>query len=284
MENNGNPQNEENLPEQLPAQNKETMSREMAEVQAAIYLAKKFPRDEAHALEKILTTCRRPKLAEAAIYQYSRGGTDIQGPSIRLAEATAQGWGNLQYGIRELEQKDGESTVEAYAWDMENNVRSAKVFQVPHIRDRKKEKGGPVKLTGTRDIYELVANQGTRRMRACILAVIPGDVVEAAVEECEKTMIAKADMTPEALKKWLALFEKRGVTQSMIESRIQRKWSAVTQAQIVNLHKIYNSLKDGMSIVTDWFEDPSNADKLKKAFKEEKKDEGSTDVHPESGS
>lgn len=260
--------NEENLPE-VPVQSNEKMSREMAEVQAAIYLAKKFPRDEALALEKILTTCRRPKLAEAAIYQYSRGGTDIQGPSIRLAEATAQGWGNLQYGIRELEQKDGESTVEAYAWDMENNVRSAKVFQVAHIRDRKQEKGGPVKLTASRDIYEMVANQGTRRMRACILAVIPGDVIEAAVEECEKTMIARADMTPEALKKWLALFEKRGVTQSMIETRIQRKWSAVTQAQIVNLHKIYNSLKDGMSIVTDWFEDPSNADKLKKAFNKE---------------
>ena len=31
----------------------------------------------------------------------------------------AQAWGNMQFGIRELDQRNGESTVQAFAWDVE---------------------------------------------------------------------------------------------------------------------------------------------------------------------
>src|SRR5699024_11169676 len=149
--------------------------REIAEVQAAMVIAKRFPRDPVEAMDRILQACTRPTLAEGALYSYSRGGSEITGPSIRLAEAIAQAWGNTQFGIRELEQRNGESTVEAYAWDLESNTRQAKVFQVPHERHTKR---GTTRLTDPRDIYELVANQGARRLRACILGVVPGDVTE----------------------------------------------------------------------------------------------------------
>ena len=67
-----------------------------------------------------------------------RGGQSVEGPSIRLAETLAQEWGNIQYGIRELSQSNGESTVEAFAWDIQTNTRQVKVFQVPHVRYSKK--------------------------------------------------------------------------------------------------------------------------------------------------
>ena len=73
-------------------------------------------------------------LAQSAVYSYARGGSSVTGPSIRLAEMLAQNWGNIQYGIRELSSENGESTVEAFAWDVETNTRQTKVFQVPHIR------------------------------------------------------------------------------------------------------------------------------------------------------
>ena len=47
----------------------------------------------------------------------------------------AQNWGNMQFGIREIEQRAGESTVQAFAWDVETNVRREVTFQVPHVRD-----------------------------------------------------------------------------------------------------------------------------------------------------
>lgn len=232
--------------------------REIAEVQAAMVIAKRFPRNAIEAMDKILQACTRPSLAEGALYSYSRGGSEITGPSIRLAEVAAQAWGNVSFGIRELEQRNGESTVEAFAWDVENNTRQVKVFQVKHERHTKQ---GSKRLEDPRDVYELVANQGARRLRACILGVIPGDVIEAAVKQCEDTMRASADTSPEALKKLADAFAGAfGVTQSQIETRIQCRLQAIRPAQIVQLKKVYASMRDGMSVPADWFDaDPSAA-------------------------
>jgi len=243
-------------------------SREMAEVQAAVVMARRFPRDEIRAMEKIRNACSRPALAESAVYQYSRGGSDVSGPSIRLAEAIATAWGNIQFGVREVEQRNGESTCEAFAWDVESNVRVVKSFKVSHIRHTKR---GDTVLTDPRDIYEMVANQGARRVRACILGIIPGDVVEDAVKQCETTLNAKADTTPEGLKKVADAFAQYGITVKQIEARIQRRFDSITAAQVVGLRKIIVSLKDGMSKPEDWFEPiakdeakPSEAAKPKK--------------------
>ncbi len=225
--------------------------REIAEVQAAMVIAKRFPRNQIEATDRILQACTRATLAEGALYSYSRGGQEITGPSIRLAEVAAQSWGNVSFGIRELEQRNGASTVEAFAWDMETNTRQVKVFQVEHKRHTKK---GAYKLEDPRDIYELVANQGARRLRSCILGVVPGDVIEAAVKQCEQTLHASADTSPEALKKLVAAFAPFGVKKEQIEARIQCRLEAIRPAQIVQLKKVYASLRDGMSAPGDWFE------------------------------
>lgn len=234
-------------------------SRAVAETQAALIMAKRFPRDPMAAMNRILNACTRPTLAEQSLYTYSRGGTDITGPSIRLAEALAQNWGNIQFGIRELDQRAGESTVEAFAWDVETNTRQVKVFQVKHERHTRQ---GAKALTDPRDIYELTANQGARRLRACILGVIPGDVVEEATKQCEITLNTKAEVTPERIEKLLEAFAAYGVTREQIVKRIQRNLDAMTPAQLVQMGKIYNSLKDGMSSPAEWFEAvaPAEAD------------------------
>lgn len=225
--------------------------RAIAEVQAAMMIARMNPRDQILAMDRILNACSRATLADVAVYQYSRGGSDITGPSIRLAEAIAQNWGNMAFGIRELDQRNGESSVQAYAWDVETNTRREVTFQVPHTRYTKR---GSYKLEDPRDIYEAVANQGARRLRACILAVIPGDVVEAAVSQCELTMRAKADTSPDAIKKMIEAFGAFGVSKEQIERRIQRRLDAIQPAQMVGLKKIYTSLRDGMSTTADWFD------------------------------
>jgi hypothetical protein len=225
--------------------------RAIAEVQAAMMIARANPRDQRMAMDRILNSCTRPSLAEAAVYSYAKGGSNVSGPSIRLAEAMAQSWGNMQFGMRELSQTNGESTVQAYAWDVETNTRREITFQVPHTRHTKK---GSYKIEDPREIYELVANQGSRRLRACILAVIPGDVTEAAVNQCETTMHAKADTSPEAVAKLVQAFAAFGVTKEQVEKRIQRRLDAIQPAQIVALRKVYASLKDGMSYPNEWFE------------------------------
>lgn len=228
-------------------------SREIEEVKGQIFMAKQFPRNIFQAEQRILDNCKRLSLAEGAVYSYPRGGTKVEGPSIRLAEVLAQNWGNLSFGIKELEQKNGESVALAYAWDLETNVREEKVFTVPHTRHTKK---GVTKLNDPRDIYETVANNGARRLRACILGIIPGDIVDKAVEQCNQTMSGNGEAPlKERIGQMLTGFKEHyGVTQEQIEARAGYNISAFTAYDLNNFVKIFNSLKNGMSKPEDWFE------------------------------
>lgn len=227
-------------------------SRTLAEVQAAITVAQARPRNQVQAVDRIMTSCQRLRLAEGSQYSYAKGGQTITGPSVRLLETIAQNWGNIQFGFREISQRNGESTVEAFAWDMETNTKEVRQFVVPH---RMKTGRGMKHLDDPRDIYEYIANQAQRRVRSCLENVIPRDIVEDAVDQCNDTLKAKADTSPEAVKKMVDAFKNQfGVTKEQIEKRIQRNVTSVQPAQIISLRRIYNSLKDGMSEVGDWFE------------------------------
>lgn len=225
--------------------------RAIAEVQARMMIARANPRNPVACVDALLQDCMRPSLAEHAVYQYARGGTDIEGPSIRLAEAIARRWGNIASGIKEVSRSAGYSECVAYAWDLETGYYDERQFQVRHWRDTKK---GGYQINDERDIYELVANMGQRRKRAVLLSVIPGDVVEAAVHQCGVTLNAKADTSAEGMQKMVEAFKPFGVTREQIEKRIQRRIDAITPAQVVGLKKVYASLRDGMSVAGDWFE------------------------------
>lgn len=234
-------------------------SRAVAEAQGKLVIAKQFPRNEQLAYAKAMEACKRKSLAEKAMYSYPRSGSTISGPSIRLAEELARCWGNIDFGIKELSQKDGESEMQAYCWDMETNTMSSQTFVVAHVRDTRK---GQVKLTEQRDIYENNANMAGRRLRARILAVLPPDLVEAAVNECKKTLAGNND-TPliDRINNMVVAFKKFGVKIDTIEKRLNRKIDTMTAEDISEYIGIYNSLKDGNSSVSDWFDVKLNADK-----------------------
>jgi len=227
-------------------------SRATAESQAGFIMAKQFPRNEDACLNKILNSCRRVGLAENAEYAFPKGGNTVMGPSVRLAEAVAQQWGNILFGIREMEQKDGETVMQAYCYDLESNARAERIFTVKHTI---KLKSGEMKtLTDPRDIYEMNFNMGARRKRACILEVIPGDVVELAVEACRATLEAEGqDASPEAIAKMVEAFEEIGVSKEQIEMRQSKNAEALVASELGMLRKIYKSIKDGMSTPEKWF-------------------------------
>jgi len=244
------------LAAQDTAGSRQNQSRELAETQTKYLMAERFPRNEVAAMDRILNAFSRPTLAEKAAYQFARGGSDIAGPSIRAAEAIAQQWGNMDSGWRELQRGTDASgvpfsEVEAFCIDLQARNTKRLTFIVRHWRDTKK---GGYKLTDERDIYELCANQAQRRLRACILASVPGDVTEAAMQQADVTLKSKADTSPEAMQKMVAAFAEFGVQREHIEKRIQRRIDAITPAQVVSLKRIYVSLRDDMSTPADWFE------------------------------
>ncbi len=240
------------------------INRQAQEVQAAMVVAKKFPRDEAKSFTKIMKSCQRKGLAEQAEYTYPRGGTKVNGPSIRLAEVIAQGWGNLDYGIIELGQKAGSSEMMAYAWDLETNARVTKIFTVKHIRNTR---NGNYALKDERDIYELTANFGARRVRACILSVVPGDLIDDAVQECRNTL--KGSYTKplaDRVKEIVAIFEtEHMINTDQIEGYLGYAIKSMSENDYVRLQGVYRSLRDKMSGKEDFFKvTPASVDPFDK--------------------
>lgn len=237
-------------------------SRAVAEVQASLVLARANPRNEQSAEYRIMQSCKRKSLAECASYSFRRGGEMVTGATIRLAEEIARHWGNMQYGFREVGRLDDCSEVEAFAYDLETNVRVTRQFQVRHWRDTK---SGGKKITEERDKYELVANMAQRRVRACLLELIPGDIVEAAEEACKATLIGSIGDPAAKAGELVAAFKPFGVTEEMIEGYLQRKLTSIVPADIVNLKRIYRSIKDGIADVDEFFK-ADDVSKLNERF------------------
>ena len=242
-------------------------SRAIAEAQGKLVIAKRFPRDEVQAYNRVAQACQRKGIAEKAFYSYNRGGGTVSGPTIRFAEELARCWGNIDYGIKELSQDEGKSEMQAYAWDLETNAQSVQNFTNPHIR----EVGGKAKiLTSQRDIYEINANMGARRLRSRILAILPTDLVDMAINECKKTLAGSNDEPLiDRVKKMIVAFGKIGVTQEQIEKRLGRKVDTMTIDDFTDYIGIYNAIKQGESKIAEWFEAEKVASDLTDALKGE---------------
>jgi hypothetical protein len=237
-------------------------ARAVAEVKAQVLMARQFPRDPRAAMERILRECERPTLADKATYTFPRGKETVSGPSIRMAEMMARNWGNNSFGLEVLERKTsttgvGQSVLRAYAWDLETNTYISRQFELKHWRQTQ---SGGYALKDDRDIYELEANMGSRRMRACILQMLPGDVTQAAVDKCR--MVAASGIV-EAMKdkgkrmtmitRTLQAFEAFGVKPGDLEKLLGTKGDDWTADHILRLKEIKNGLDDGVLSLGDVF-------------------------------
>ena len=246
-------------------------SRAVAEAQGAMVLAKRFPRDYNKAYAMAMQSCQRKGFADSAFYSYPRGKETVNGVTIRFAEELARCYGNLDFGIKELSTSDGKTEMQAYCWDMETNTKSVQNFTNPHKRDAY---GKQVDLTSQRDIYELNANMGARRLRSRILAILPPDLVEDCVQECRKTL--KGDNTipfADKIKNMVVAFQKLGVTQEMLETRLGHKIDTLTPDELADYVGIFNGIKGKETKIAEWFEQPKQASEvtdLLKGKKEEK--------------
>lgn len=228
------------------------MTKTMAEVQSRVIMAKQFPRDITLAENRIRRNCERQSLAKVAEYQYPRGGTKVSGASIKLLEVVAQCYGNVQFGwdtvIRDEEKHI--SHCKAFAWDLENNIYTEIKFDVPHTREKKT---GNEILTNPRDIYELEANQASRRVRKCLENVVPRDLVEQALEWCDETLNSSVDVQGTLDKMIKYLNDTYKIKLSQIEKYFGMSRQGFNKNTMIDLSKLYNSIKNGMVDINDIF-------------------------------
>lgn len=224
----------------------------IAEAQGRLVIAKRFPRDRVAAFNNLMIACSRSILAEKALYSYPRDNQMVSGASIRLAEEAARCWGNVDFGIKELSQKDGESEMMAYCWDIETNVISSQQFVVKHIKDTK---NGSKNLTKQRDIYENNANMANRRLRSRILAILPPDLIESAIKKCKQTLAGDSKKPLEdSIKELATCFGSLGINKVLLDKRLGKSMDIMTFDEVSDYIGIYNSIIHGESRISDWFD------------------------------
>ena len=143
----------------------------------------------------------------------------------------------------------GFSAIRAFAWDLQTNTYVSRHFEVKHWRSTR---SGGYKLTDDRDIYELEANMGSRRLRACILQIIPGDVTSAAVAACRKTssnglveIMKDEKKRADLVAKMLRIYEKLGVTRTDLENYLNAKIDDWNADHMIKLKELKCSFDDG---------------------------------------
>lgn len=227
--------------------------RAAAQVYAAVLVAHEARRVTSTAVADMTDACRQAELAERAFYSFRRGGETVAGPTVQLARELARCWGNIEHGLVELSRDDalGESEMLAFAWDLQSNTRSSHTFIVKHLRDTKT---GTRKLTEQRDIYENNANNGARRVREAIFAVLPGWYVEQAVEQCQATVrdgggVPLQRRITDAVDRYAAI----RVTRAQLERHVGAPADDWTAHDVARLGVTYKSIERGETSVAEQF-------------------------------
>lgn len=227
------------------------VERAVAEARGQMQLAKMFPRNLNAAYAEIMDACKLHAMANVAFYTLPQGGQKVTGPSIKLIEQIAQSCGNFEWGHRELGRQEagpgptdfGRSEVEVYAWDKEKNIRSIRQITVLHVLDTR---DGPRKLRDQRDIDNKIANVASKQMRGRLAALLPKWLIEAAQEECRKTLTGNNNVPiAERVRKMSQAFAGYGVTVELLERSLGHKLESVTVDELADLLGIYNAIKEG---------------------------------------
>ena len=218
----------------------------ISEIQAAVVLAKQFPRDYETCWEALMSACRRKTLAGMATYAYPRGGKQISGPSVNLARVAAQCFKNFRWGLDVIRDDDEYIQIQGWAWDVENNTKVTADDRFKKLTQRKKD-GKTVWVTpDERDLRELVNRRGALLVRNCILHIVPPDFIEDAVGVCKKTKSDSIKDPKGEAKKLILEFQNLLVTVDMLRKFVGHSdsWSA---DEIVRLGEIRDAIRDGNS-------------------------------------
>ena len=130
-------------------------ARAAAEQRSTLLNAAALARDEHLARQRLLQMCAHPAFAAAAL------PLDGRPPPLPLVRCAARCWGNLEFGIREEAGSDGE----AFAWDLETNVRAVRRFS-GKLEDENRKNGPLIEA---------------------LLDILPVTLIDEALDACRRT-------------------------------------------------------------------------------------------------
>jgi len=270
-----------------------------AQVEARFIMAYKRPRDIDEVRIRLLKDCKRPRFADVARFAKPISGRKpIEGFSIRFAEAAARAFQNVDVNAPIVYDDDDKRIVKVGATDLESNVTWNVEVVIPKIVERKKIKEGQ-EVVGTRTTSkgstnylvkatddEMLNQHGSQVSKAArnqVLRLIPGDILDEALEVINKTLRTDDAVDPDAARKRLIdAFAHQGVQPQEIKELLDHDISNSSEAEMALLRKWYAAMRDGEATWADIRREfqpeesksgkvKTRADKVKEAIAEQAK-------------
>lgn len=232
-----------------------------AEVEARFAVAVHRPRDMDLARVTLLQDCKRPHFAAVARYSKPVGGKAIEGPSIRFAEAALRALGNVEVSSPVVYEDDEKRIVRVTVCDLESNLTHRTDIAIAKTVERRKLSNGQKPISTRANSYgetvyivaatddELAVKQAalvSKSLRTLALRIVPGDLVDEAMDVVIDTQKKGDQADPDAAKKKIVdAFASLGVSPSALKEYLCHEVSACSPAELAHLRAVYAAIKDG---------------------------------------
>ena len=238
-----------------------------AQIEARYIVAMRNPRDWDNVRTKLLKECSRPGFAAVARYRKPVGGSSIEGPSVRFAEAAIRCMGNLAPESMVIWDDTEKRIIRETVTDIESNVSYSADIVVSKTIERQFLKHGQAAISSRtnsegKTTYLINASDDdvlnkqnalvSKVLRTLSLRHLPGDILDdcmAKVLEVQKS--GDAQDPDSARKRLLDAFAKLNVMPSQLADYLGHGTTQLSPAELVELRAVYSALSEGETSWTD---------------------------------
>lgn len=222
-----------------------------ADVDMQVATAKQWPRSlQAFRQEALALATKNQKVAATCYFSLPRGNKRVEGPSVRLAEIIAGTWGNLRCETRLCAVGETTVTAQATCWDMQRNVLIRSEVS-RRITDRNGKRYNEDMIIMTGNAAASIA------FRNAIFRVVPMAYVNDIYEEAKRVAVTGQGTIDEARAKWLAHFDKVGVSKARVLAMLGRKGiEDIDIDDLSALQGLHTALSEGHTNLDDAFPEP----------------------------
>ncbi len=232
-----------------------------ASVEARYIMAMRQPRNIDMVRLKVLDACKRSSFAETARYAKPIGGSKVEGPSIRFAEEVARCMGNIQVESAIVHEDQRQRIIRITVTDLEANLTYPTDILVEKQVERRKVRDGQQVIgqrmnTSGQTVFIVEATEDellvkaaaltSKAVRTAVLRLLPGDILDEAMEQVLLTLRSRDEKDPDAARKKLCdAFYGMGVSPENLVEYLGHPIAQSTPAELQDLRQVYAALKEG---------------------------------------
>ena len=223
-----------------------------SEVDMQIATAKAYPRDVKKSLERIKEMAKADEeTANGCFYHLSRGGDEINGVSVRMAEIIASCWGNLRVQSRIIGNDGRTITAQGVCHDLESNLAVS-----VEVKRKITGKNGQ---TFSEDMQVVTGNAACAiAFRNAVLKVVPKAITQGVINEVQEEAKKNIDLAKNR-QQCVGYFVSLGVAETQLFEFLGiNKMEEITVDMIMNLRGIATAIKEGTTTVQETFVKPAD--------------------------